>query len=72
MQVSERKKITRDWFSLFILQHHSFVLDIDVGDPTDKGCSKMKPLIACGVDFIFGVNYNMLNNKHIHLKGFNP
>jgi hypothetical protein len=30
--------------------------DIDVGDPSDTNCVKMRPLIQCGVDFIFNVS----------------
>ncbi|OXA64398.1 uncharacterized protein LOC110842085 [Folsomia candida] len=29
--------------------------NIDVGDPNDKGCTKMRPLVACGIDFIFNI-----------------
>ena len=25
-------------------------------DPSDKGCTKMRPLITCGVDFVFNVS----------------
>lgn len=32
------------------------ITDIDVGDPNDKGCTKMRPLVACGIDFIFNVS----------------